>query len=623
MLRFVKLLTRPQKKAIVLGVDVILIPLALLFTFAVQPIPVPPLQALEFVAPFLPYLMAVGAGIAVLLGIPGIRVGAYEWRAVSKTAAFAVYLTACLTALSWAFSVPIPFGLQVVFGIAFFLFSVASRIVMHQIVLAIYRREEGRCRVLIYGAGTTGMQLATALRGHETIEPIAFVDDNSALQGLMIAGLPVHRPIRIGELVEKLAIKRVLLAVPSLSQPKQARLARDLQEMGLEVQTLPSFSQLIGEEPLVDRLTSLGANTYLHRPQIMAAPEEASDSYSGKSVLISGAGGSIGSELARQVLACKPKRLILYELSELALYNIEMELKPLSAGLDVEIVPILGSVTDPRQVRQVVTEQEVQVVLHAAAYKHVPLVEQNPVAGLANNVLGTQVLAREAIDGGAERFILISSDKAVRPRSLMGGSKRLAELVVQDLAKRSQGTKIGIVRFGNVLGSSGSVVPLFQEQVDRGGPVTVTDPEVKRFFMTVREAVHLVLRAGAMSEDGEVFVLEMGEPVAILDLAKQVIESAGYTVRDDGNPDGDIEIVFTGLRDGEKITEELTITDRIRHTDHPKIFSAVEPNLSEIEVAAFMRATRQAIAQGDAAMARAVVEQWVEPPVIRQEAAHP
>lgn len=612
MLKTVKSLTRNQKRAILLVVDLVLIPVALVFTFAIQVIPVPPRSTLEYLLPILPYLVATGAGISIWLGIPDVRLSAYEWRAVAKTAIFSVYLAFAAALFGWLFGLGIPPGLHIDFAMVFFLLSVASRAVMYQILLAIYRRDQLRCRVLIYGAGTTGMQLANALRGHETIEPVAFVDDNTVLQGLMISGLPVYTPVHIKDLVREKNIDRVLLAIPSLSQPKQAQLARSLQEMNLEVQTLPSFSQLIGEEPLIEKLTPLNATSFLQRPPVATDLNGSAKSYAEKVVLISGAGGSIGSELSRQVLFCKPARLLLYELSELALFTIEMELRPLAESLGVEIVPILGSVTDPRQVRNVLTKHEVQVILHAAAYKHVPLVEANPLAGLANNVLGTQTLAREAIDAGVERFILVSSDKAVRPTSVMGASKRLAEFVVQDLASRFADTVFGIVRFGNVLGSSGSVVPVFQDQIRRGGPVTVTHPDVERYFMTVHEAVHLVLRAGAMAKGGEVFVLDMGEPVKITRLARQVIESSGYTVRDANNPDGDVEIVFTGLRPGEKLKEELSVSENLITTKHPKIFCAEEDRLSEIEVAAALRRLRHAVTSGDIAEAADLISRWVE-----------
>jgi FlaA1/EpsC-like NDP-sugar epimerase len=324
--------------------------------------------------------------------------------------------------------------------------------------------------------------LATALRTHEGIDPVAFVDDNTALQGVLIAGLPVYTPASIARIVQEKSIRRVLLAIPSLSQPKQAQIARRLQKMGLEVQTLPSFAQRIGEEPLVEKLTPVKPAQFLGRAPVVTSLGDEGNSYTGRTVLISGAGGSIGAELSRQVLACRPKKLILYELSEYALFNIDMELRPMAEEAGVELVSVLGSVADARQVRLVLDEYHVQIVVHAAAYKHVSLVEANPLSGLSNNVLGTQTLAREAESAGVQRFVLVSSDKAVRPSSVMGASKRLAELVVQDLAVRSRGTIFSIVRFGNVLGSSGSVVPIFQEQISRGGPVPCA---TRRFALCV------------------------------------------------------------------------------------------------------------------------------------------
>ncbi len=612
MLRLIRALSRKQKRNILLLIDLLLIPLALVFTYGVQPEPVPPLETIDELLPILPYLVAVGAGLAVGLGIPQIQLNAYEGRALAKTGLFAAYLAAAAAVLSWMFHVGLTYGQCVIFGISFFMFSAVSRVILYQIVVAVYRREIPRCRVLIYGAGTTGTQLASALRSHEGIDPVAFVDDNRALQGVLIAGLPVYTPARIQEIAKEKGIRRVLIAIPSLSPPKQAQIARRLQKMGLEVQTLPSFAQLIGEEPLIDKLMPVRPAQFLGRAPAVTSLGQSCDSYARRSVLISGAGGTIGSELARQVLGCRPSRLVLYELNEFALFNIDQELRSLAEDAGVELIPILGSVTDPRQVRQVLREHSVQVIVHAAAYKHVPLVEANPLSGLANNVLGTQTLAREAEASGVERFVLVSSDKAVRPTSIMGASKRLAELVVQDLAARSSETVFTMVRFGNVLGSSGSVVPVFQEQISRGGPVTVTHPDICRFFMTVREAVHLVLRAGAVAKGGEVFVLDMGEEVPIVRLARQVIESAGYSVRDAENPDGDIEIEFTGLRPGEKLREELTLSGERVTTAHPKIFCAREDGLSEIEVASALRGLREAITGGDVGAAIAVLDRWVE-----------
>jgi len=400
--------------------------------------------------------------------------------------------------------------------------------------------------------------------------------------------------------------------MPSQSQPKQDQIIQRLQKIGLDVQALPSFAQLIGEEELVDKLVPVPAQNFLGRAACDVAQTEACDSYVGRTVLVSGAGGSIGSELCRQLLSCRPARLVLYELSELALYTVHQELEQLVEGSGVELVPVLGSVGEPHEVRRVLQNHQVQVVLHAAAYKHVPLVEANPLPGLANNVLGTETLARAAAEAQVERFILISSDKAVNPTNVMGASKRLAELVEQDIASRCADTVFAAVRFGNVLGSSGSVVPLFQDQVSRGGPVTVTDVAVKRYFMTITEAVHLVLQAGADARGGEVFVLDMGAPMPILQLAQQVIKSAGYTVRDAQTPDGDIAIEFIGLRPGEKLEEELTRCQELTTTRHTKIFCAREQGLSEIEVASMLRGLRQAIANSDEGAARLVIRRWVE-----------
>jgi FlaA1/EpsC-like NDP-sugar epimerase len=612
LLNIVKSLSPGQKAITFLMVDLILIPVALIVTFALQPVPLVPLETIALILPILPYLLAASALVSFWIGIPSIRLNAYETRAVGKTAQYAAITGLVALMLGKIAGLGLATGLYVIFAACFFLFSAAARVVMFQVLTAIYRRDEGHTRVMIYGAGTTGTQLVSALNAHKTIYPVAFIDDNAALHGLTVAGLPVYSPLRIREMAEAKQIDRVLLAVPSLSQPKQAQLARRLQKMGLEVQALPSFSQLIGEEQLVDKLKPVESHTFLGRKQVCDQLERGCESYADRVVLISGAGGSIGSELCRQVLACRPAKLVLYELNELALYNVEMELRSLADVTETDLVPVLGSVTDPRQVRGVLASHKVQVVLHAAAYKHVPLVEANPLAGLANNVFGTQTLAREAAEIGVERFILISSDKAVRPTNVMGASKRLAELVIQDLATRSPNTVFTMVRFGNVLGSSGSVVPLFQEQIRRGGPVTVTDPKVTRFFMTIQEAVRLVLTAGDMAKGGEVFVLDMGRAVPILQLARQVIESAGYTVRDADAPDGDIEIVFTGLRPGEKMYEELTITDDHIGTRHPKLFCAREQSLSEIEVASILRALRHAVASGDPEAGRAVIARWVE-----------
>lgn len=615
MLEFVKTLTQTQKRAIIIGIDSLLIPLALLLALNAQFGAVGGLDYAISYLVVLPYLLVMAAGLSVWLGISSIQLNAYDTGSIVITAVFASLLGIGSIALSAAANLQIPVVAHVIFSCFFFAVSVISRAALLQLVLAIYRRSDTHLRVMIYGAGSTGTQLVSALRNHKQIEAVAFVDDNAALHGLTLSSLPVLPPFRIKEIITEKRIDRVLLAMPSLPQAKQAQIAHRLQNMGLEVQAVPSFSQLIGEDALVDKLMPVEPHLFLNRDEVSETFNDARDSYAGRNILISGAGGSIGSELCRQILEAHPAKLVMFEMSELALFNIDMEISQRAGRMSIEIVPVLGSITDADQVRKLLVDHDIHVVLHAAAYKHVPLVESNPLAGLANNVLGTQVLAQEAANAQVERFVLISSDKAVRPTNVMGASKRLAELVVQDLASRvptGTGPVFSMVRFGNVLGSSGSVVPLFQDQLRRGGPLTVTHPDVARYFMTVQEAVTLVLRAGAMASGGEVYVLDMGKPVQIEKLARQVIESAGYSVRDAKNPNGDIEIAFTGLRPGEKMIEELTLNGNLIGTGHKKIFFSDEARLSEIEVAAAMRALRDALQNRDETSARDVARRWVE-----------
>lgn len=615
MLEFVRSLTQTQKSGIIIGIDSLLIPISLVLAFGAQ---FGMSQGMGYALSYLvvlPYLLVFAAGLSVWLGISSIQLNAYDTGSIVVTAVFASLLGLASIALSFAASLQIPVAAHVIFSVFLFFFSVLSRATLLQIVMAIYRRSDAHLRVLIYGAGSTGTQLVSALRNHKQIEAVAFVDDNTAMHGLTLSSLPVLTPVRIKEIAAEKKIDRVLLAMPSLTQPKQAQIAHRLQKMGLEVQSVPSFSQLIGEEALVDKLTPVEPHLFLNRDEVSETFNDARDSYCGRNILISGAGGSIGSELCRQILETRPAKLVMFDLSELALFNIDMEVRQQIEGTDIVVVPVLGSISDATQVRKILNDHDIHVVLHAAAYKHVPLVESNPLAGLSNNVLGTQILAQEAASAHVERFVLISSDKAVRPTNVMGASKRLAELVIQDLASRipeGTGPIFSMVRFGNVLGSSGSVVPLFQDQLRRGGPLTVTHPDVARYFMTVQEAVTLVLRAAAMASGGEVYVLDMGKPVSIERLARQVIERAGYSVKDKENPDGDIEVAFTGLRPGEKMIEELTLTGSLIGTGHKKIFFSDEARLSEIEVAAAMRALREALQSRDEIGAREVARRWVE-----------
>ncbi|PJE27483.1 NDP-sugar epimerase, includes UDP-GlcNAc-inverting 4,6-dehydratase FlaA1 and capsular polysaccharide biosynthesis protein EpsC [Pseudooceanicola antarcticus] len=477
--------------------------------------------------------------------------------------------------------------------------SLSGRIALLRLALIAHALARRPQQLLIWGAGRAGQQLAAALAGDEAQRVVGFLDDDARKQGRRLVGLPVHAPSRAGSLVARQQVDRVILALP---RHAHGRARQALAGAGCEVMTLPGFAaRLWGAERAPPDVTRL-----LGRAGLDRVLPEVRESYAGQVVLVTGAGGSIGAELSRQLARLGPARLILLDHSELALYDIARELE----GIAPEVSAVLGSVCDAALVTELLQGRRVEVIFHAAAYKHVPLVEDNPLSGLENNVIGTRVLAEAAARSGVGRMILISTDKAVRPTSLMGASKRLAEEVVQDLAGRSTTTRFAMVRFGNVMGSSGSVVPLFAEQIARGGPVTVTHPEVTRYFMTAEEAVRLTLLAGAYACGGEVFVLDMGAPQKILHLARQMILGAGLTPRDADHPDGEIEIRFTGLRPGEKLEEELLIGDDMLPTPHPRILRAQEAHLSQIKVAAALSDLKRALENRDAAAARAAALHW-------------
>ena len=610
-------LTRVHKRFVFLLIDVAIAPLALLISIMLLNSSWLPRATLAQMQSLFLIFPLVAALISLFLGIPNIRLKAFESLAVLRTAAFSILLVAALWVLCIWFDVTLPAVGISLFGLLFFLGSVGIRLAMLNFYLLVLRWGQRRWRVLIYGAGTTGTQLAAALKSHESIMVVAFLDDDESLHSMTVAGLRVMSPDRIENIVRDKEIDRVLLAMPSVSAPKQAQIARRLQDLGVDVLALPSFAQLVGAEALVNNLAPVSANKFLGREMVEQEVTDGFTAYAGRTILVTGAGGSIGSELCRQLLTFAPRKLVLFEVSELALYEIDRELRMRPDVAKTEIVPVLGSVTDSRATRSVMSDYGIEVVVHAAAYKHVPLVEANPVAGMVNNVLGTRTLADAAEEVGVQRFILISTDKAVRPTNMMGASKRLAEMVVQDLAKRSSKTNYSMVRFGNVLGSSGSVVPLFKDQIRRGGPITLTHEDVTRYFMTISEAAHLVLLAGSFScstseTGGDVFVLDMGKPMRIRDLAEQMIQASGYTVRDEGRPDGDIEIQMIGLRPGEKMHEELLIGAGLLTTPHAKILRAHEGSLSELDMAKALQALRNAMATGDALAARAVAAAYVE-----------
>ena len=444
-------------------------------------------------------------------------------------------------------------------------------------------KRKGVQRVLIYGAGAAGRQLATGLGQTHEVMVVGYVDDDVRLHGQVLNGLPIFDQAEISDLVLKQVVSQIYLALPSTSRQRRYEIIHGLLPLKLHVRILPSLSDLTSGKVVISDLKELDIEDLLGREPVSAEPMMMAKNNRGKVVLVTGAGGSIGAELCRQILKTAPSKLLLVELSEFALYAIEQELRE-SMPDDVNLVPLLADVRHAPRMAEIMQTWCPHTVYHAAAYKHVPLVEHNIAEGVRNNVLGTWVLAEQAIAHGVRDFVFISTDKAVRPTNVMGASKRLAEMVLQALAEqvlqRQQVTCLSMVRFGNVLGSSGSVVPLFRKQIQQGGPITLTDDRATRYFMTIPEAAQLVIQAGAMATGGDVFVLDMGESVKIVDLAYKLIELSGLTLLDESNPDGDIAIKVTGLRPGEKLYEELLIGESPMPTDHARIMKAHEDFLS-------------------------------------------
>ena len=443
--------------------------------------------------------------------------------------------------------------------------------------------------VVIYGAGSAGVQLASALGYGREFKPVAFIDDDERLHKQKVNGLRIYPLDSLRYLIARYQVSDVLLAMPSANRSRKSEIIHALEPFAIHVMSMPGLSDIAQGKVTVDTLQEVEISDLLGRDAVAPNQSLLMANVSGKVVLVTGAGGSIGSELCRQIIRLQPKALILFEISEFLLYAIEKELQHLLEkspdGNQLKLVPVLGSVTDAMRIEKVCTTFRVQTIYHAAAYKHVPMVERNPGEAVWNNIFGTLRTTQAAINSGVETFVLISTDKAVRPTNTMGATKRFAELILQALsANNNSPTRFTMVRFGNVLGSSGSVVPLFKEQIARGGPVTVTDERIIRYFMTIPEASQLVIQAGAMGKGGDVFVLDMGEPVRIVDLAKRMIHLSGLEIKDKDHPAGDIEISFTGLRPGEKLYEELLIGDNVSKTEHLRIMRAEEHVIPWLEL---------------------------------------
>jgi len=495
--------------------------------------------------------------------------------------AVVVYALLQLAVMQWYFWPTFPLTLGVLQPILFLLLVGISRaFARFWLAGTIPGKQPEQGRMLIYGAGTVGVQTASAMSIAGDLTLLGFVDDDPSKVGKTINGVPVFSPAEVPAIVAKLHVTDILLAIPSVTRERRNKIIQSLRKLPVHTRTLPGLADLASGRVTVQDFRELDIDDLLGRDVVKPQANLLASRLQNHTILVTGAGGSIGSELCRQILQERPRRLLLLDHSEFSLYTLHRELQAVceAQATTVEVVPLLASVTNRRRLDWICATYQPDTVYHAAAYKHVPMVECNPSEGIFNNVFGTLNMAQAAMAAHVSNFVLVSTDKAVRPTNLMGASKRMAELVLQALASQVKpgGTCLSMVRFGNVLGSSGSVVPLFRDQLARGGPLTVTHPEVTRYFMTIPEAVQLVMQAAIMANGGEVFVLEMGEPVRIIDLAQRLVALSGLQVRDELHPDGDIEIIFIGLRPGEKLYEELLIGDNPSQTSHPRIMMAHE-----------------------------------------------
>lgn len=585
MLNKLLYLPRYQKRVVSVFVDSISLPFALWLALS-----------LRFDTIYLPSDSAIYlvAAITVLVSLlTFVRLGLYRAviRYMSNHAMVAIISgvaisTLVLTSLGFLLNASIPRSVPLIYACLALIFVGGSRMVARSLVHRTMMQPKER--VVIYGAGKSGLQLSSILFHGKNLQPVAFIDDDESKQGSILNGLSVYGPNKIAYIIEKYGAKRILLALGHAPRSVRSKVIQSLEEYAVVVQTIPQINDVVSGKAKIEEIRDVDIEDLLGRDEVPADREGLSDGISNKVVMVTGAGGSIGSELCRQIIKLNPSRLVLFELSEYALYQIEQEISAYirKKDLKTEVHAIMGSVQKQHRMEVIMKSYAVETVYHAAAYKHVPLVEHNVIEGVRNNVFGTWYCAEAAIKAGVNTFVLVSTDKAVRPTNVMGATKRLSELVLQGLAQRQNATRFCMVRFGNVLGSSGSVVPLFRRQIQEGGPITVTHPDITRFFMTIPEAALLVLQAGSMGKGGDVFLLDMGEQVKIADLAVKLIHLMGLEQKTEANPDGDIEIQYTGLRPGEKLYEELLIADDPLPTNHPRIMKGREISLPwpEVEV---------------------------------------
>nr|QEQ70779.1 putative epimerase/dehydratase [Vibrio parahaemolyticus]QFC18240.1 putative epimerase/dehydratase [Vibrio parahaemolyticus]QOS14683.1 UDP-N-acetyl-alpha-D-glucosamine C6 dehydratase [Vibrio parahaemolyticus]QOS25181.1 UDP-N-acetyl-alpha-D-glucosamine C6 dehydratase [Vibrio parahaemolyticus]QOS25600.1 UDP-N-acetyl-alpha-D-glucosamine C6 dehydratase [Vibrio parahaemolyticus] len=581
-LQFIWQLSRTNKRIVSVLIDIILIFMA--FHLAIL------VRSGETNYFTYPEVWGIQIGVTVVTIAVFARLGLYRavlryltFQALFVVTAGAVISATLVAALSFYMSDPFPRTVPIIYGAFLALFCGGPRVIVRSLIAQSYSTHSKE--VLIYGAGSGGRQLAMALRSSGDYRVRAFIDGDSTLCNTMILGLPVIAIEDAMPLINKYDVSQVLLAVPSAKRSRRKVILDELAKLPVEVLTVPDMTDIVSGKAKIDELKDVAIEDLLGRDPVAPQQVLLEANIKDKVVMVTGAGGSIGSELCRQIVEQSPKSIILFELSEFGLYQIDRELNQLKIekGLTCDIIPLLGSVQRQHRLETTMSSFKVQTVYHAAAYKHVPLVEFNVIEGVRNNIYGTYYTACAAIKAGVESFVLISTDKAVRPTNVMGTTKRMAELGLQALADQENakpnGTRFCMVRFGNVLGSSGSVIPVFKKQIASGGPVTVTHPEITRFFMTIPEAAQLVIQAGAMGKGGDVFVLDMGESVKITDLACNLIQLSGLEVKSEANPHGDIEIQFSGLRPGEKLYEELLIGDNVKQTAHERIMTAHEVHL--------------------------------------------
>lgn len=577
--------------------------------------------------------VSFGAGVAALywLRVYHIVLRYFDLRTVAR-----IFSGTVITAAAWviaiyftdqrisiaASSIAVPRSVGIIYCGFLFLLLFMGRYLM-ALLLTVAAKEvraiaHAPKNIIIYGVNAAGISLADSVRGAARYRLIAFVDDDPALRGQLVAGVQVYSPSTLPDLVSQSAVTEVFLALPKASRTERLLAISALTNLNLKVKTVPAPEEIASGRFTISDVRPVDVSDLLRRETVEPMHDLIREAVSGNAILVTGAGGSIGAEICRQILRSNPTKLVLLDHSEFALFTIHEQLSDANEKLPLhrraEIVPVMGSMLNGSLVRKLIETHRLETIYHAAAYKHVPLLEQNELVGVENNVLGTLTLAQAALDAKITRFIMISTDKAVRPTSVMGASKRAAELIIQSLAHRPDcKTRFGIVRFGNVLDSSGSVVQRFRNQIERGEPVTVTHREITRFFMSIPEATQLVLQASALARHGEVFVLDMGEPVKIADLARNMIGLSGMSVRDAANPDGDISIEFTGLRPGEKLFEELFIDGAAQNTVHPRIKMARERFVTSHELDAHLSELISAVKSGDPIKVRMKLSDLVRP----------